>query len=314
MKKVLSFVLAVLMMFSFAPFTLAADEIHVYVEGQKVIFDVPPQTINNRTMVPIRAIFEAMGATVEWNAETKTAVCVKDDTTVKMTLNSTTEYINDVPQKMDVAPVIINNRTLAPARYVAEAFGYYVNWDQVTRSVLISKDKNFDISQVRDGSREHPYKFGDKVTITFRKLTFSLDDDEYVPPLGKYEFTINGLLSPKEAEEKFDFGLFNPIEDQWVIDANVKLVDYAEENSCSYYSMANKSCVVSNEFSPGGSLTWYKTLPSYKTVELYKGGSSACYIPIRKDDIAEGESCDYFTIVVYSGVNGKEETIWFSLK
>ena len=45
-----------------------------------------------------------------------------------MTLNSKTEYINDVPYEMDVAPVIVDNRTLAPARYVAEAFGYFVNY------------------------------------------------------------------------------------------------------------------------------------------------------------------------------------------
>ena len=53
-----------------------------------------------------------------------------------MTLNSTTEYINDTAYAMDVMPVIINGRTLAPARYVAEAFGYYVNWDEMTQSVL----------------------------------------------------------------------------------------------------------------------------------------------------------------------------------
>ncbi len=77
-------------------------------------------------MVPIRAIFEAMGATVDWDDATQTAICTKDSTVVKMTLNSTTEYINDVPVTMDVTPVIISGRTLAPARYVAEAFGYNV--------------------------------------------------------------------------------------------------------------------------------------------------------------------------------------------
>lgn len=77
-------------------------------------------------MVPIRAIFEAMGATVDWDDATQTAICTKDSTVVKMTLNSTTEYINDVPVTMDVTPVIIFGRTLAPARYVAEAFGYNV--------------------------------------------------------------------------------------------------------------------------------------------------------------------------------------------
>ena len=110
----------------------AAGEISVYlkgysgVNGEKISFDILPQNVNGQTMVPIRAIFEAMGATVDWDDATQTAICTKDSTVVKMTLNSTTEYINDVPVTMDVTPVIISGRTLAPARYVAEAFGYNV--------------------------------------------------------------------------------------------------------------------------------------------------------------------------------------------
>lgn len=66
-------------------------------------------------MVPIRVIFETMGATVEWDNITKSATCKKKSTIVKMTLNDTTEVINDAPYTMDVAPVIIDGRTLAPA-------------------------------------------------------------------------------------------------------------------------------------------------------------------------------------------------------
>lgn len=98
----------------------AAGEIGVYlkgysgVDGEKISFDILPQNVNGRTMVPIRAIFEAMGATVDWDDTTQPAICTKDSTVVKMTLNSTTEYINDVPVTMDVTPVIISGRTLAP--------------------------------------------------------------------------------------------------------------------------------------------------------------------------------------------------------
>ncbi len=98
----------------------AAGEISVYlkgysgVDGEKISFDILPQNVNGRTMVPIRAIFEAMGATVDWDDTTQPAICTKDSTVVKMTLNSTTEYINDVPVTMDVTPVIISGRTLAP--------------------------------------------------------------------------------------------------------------------------------------------------------------------------------------------------------
>ena len=196
MKKIISLLLVVGLVLSSATLAFANEnEISVYVEGQKVSFDVPPQTINDRTMVPIRAIFEVMGATVNWDNATQTAICTKDNTVVKMTLNSKIEYINDVPYEMDVAPVIVDNRTLAPARYVAEAFGYFVNWDGNTKSVLINKT-----STIKDGTKENPYEFGDKVSITF----WDAYDFEATKAVGKYEFTLNKLMSPKDMEIKFN--------------------------------------------------------------------------------------------------------------
>ena len=176
----------------------AAGEISVYlkgysgVDGEKISFDILPQNVNGRTMVPIRAIFEAMGATVDWDDATQTAICTKDSTVVKMTLNSTTEYINDVPVTMDVTPVIISGRTLAPARYVAEAFGYNVKWDEMTRLVLISKDTNYSSADVVDGTREHPYKLGNTISFTF----YGYDD-----VIGNCTLTLSSLLSPDEMKK-----------------------------------------------------------------------------------------------------------------
>lgn len=120
-KKFVSLVSVVILAISSVTCVSAADEgIKVYLEGSKINFDVQPQTINDRTMVSIRAIFEAMGANVAWDDATQTAISTKDNTTVKMTLNSTTEYINDTTYTMDVTPVIINGRTLAPACVLME--------------------------------------------------------------------------------------------------------------------------------------------------------------------------------------------------
>ena len=144
MKKVLSILMITIMLFSSMAVTTSADnnEISVYLDGVKIEFDVKPQIINGRTMVPIRAIFEKMGAVVEWDGNTSSAICTKDDTVVKMTVNSMDMYINNQSQKMDIAPVVIDGRTLAPARYVAEAFGADVKWDQVNNSVIITSNKN----------------------------------------------------------------------------------------------------------------------------------------------------------------------------
>lgn len=139
MKKILSVILIAIMLLSAMTFSVSASgEISVYLDAAKIEFDVKPQIINGRTMVPIRAIFESMGADVLWDKDTRSAICTKNDTVVKMTVDSTRMYINNQLTIMDVSPVIIDGRTLAPARYVAEAFGAEVSWDADNSSVLIT--------------------------------------------------------------------------------------------------------------------------------------------------------------------------------
>lgn len=305
MKKIISLLLVVGLVLSSATLTFANEnEISVYVEGQKVSFDVPPQTINDRTMVPIRAIFEVMGATVNWDNATQTAICTKDNTVVKMTLNSKTEYINDVPYEMDVAPVIVDNRTLAPARYVAEAFGYFVNWDGNTKSVLINKT-----STIKDGTKENPYEFGDKVSITF----WDAYDFEATKAVGKYEFTLNKLMSPKDMEIKFNDSSYSYDSNRWYLNGNIVLNDYVNDGVCSFQDMMYDSKVVASNMVPCEYYSWYIDPSSYRFVELYKGGNTECYIPVQIDEIAEGQSADYFTITFYDSKD-TTKTIWFSLK
>ena len=144
MKKILSVIMITIMLFSTMMFPVSADngEISVYLDTAEIEFDVKPQIINGRTMVPIRAIFEKMGAVVEWDGNTSSAICTKGNTVVKMTVNSMDMYINNQLTKMDISPVVINGRTLAPARYVAEAFGADVKWDQNNNAVVITSSKN----------------------------------------------------------------------------------------------------------------------------------------------------------------------------
>ena len=144
MKKIAILIISLMMFFVGA--VSAENDISVMVNGEKILFDVSPQIIDGRTMVPIRAIFEVMGAEVEWDDATKTAICTKDSLTVRMTVGSTIEKINNAEVTMDIAPVVINGRTLAPARYVAEAFGYNVVWNGTQKTVIITSE-DFDNSQ-----------------------------------------------------------------------------------------------------------------------------------------------------------------------
>lgn len=309
MKKFISLLIAVISVFCLTVCANAADEkINVYLDGfygtdgQKINFDVSPQTINNRTMVPIRAIFEAMGATVDWDDATQTAKCVKDATTVEMTLNSTTEYINGTPNEMDVSPVVIDGRTLAPARYVAEAFGYHVSWDEMTQTVLISKDEKYSISDVVDGTRAHPYKFGTPVTYKF----YGYDEEN-----GTCTITLEKLLSPEEVKEITEYS-----SDRWYIKGHLKLDEYSSDDECSDSELAYSSEAVSNKFKKLGNYTWYSSLASFgHYISLYSGGETDCYIPIITESLTEGETADYFTITYRSGTKyDDKKTIWFSLK
>ena len=112
-------------------------DISVLIDGTQVEFDVQPQIIDNRIMVPIRSVFEALGADVEWKEESQTAVSTRENVQVEMTLNSQDLYINGQKTQMDTSPLIISGRVLAPIRYAAEAFGGKVQWNDAEQRVTI---------------------------------------------------------------------------------------------------------------------------------------------------------------------------------
>jgi len=112
--------------------------IKVILNGEQLSFDEPPQMINGRTMVPLRAVFTAMGASVSWNSSTQTVTAKKGDTVVVMTVGNTSPTINGKVKTIDQPSVVINGRILAPLRFVAEAFGGTVTWDNATRTATIT--------------------------------------------------------------------------------------------------------------------------------------------------------------------------------
>ena len=115
-----------------------ASDISVIVDGKTLSFDVPPQITNGRTLVPLRAIFEEIGAAIEWDGDSQTVTAVKGETVVVLTIGSHTPTINGETVTIDQPGVIVNGRTLAPLRFVAEAFGGTVEWDGETQTASIS--------------------------------------------------------------------------------------------------------------------------------------------------------------------------------
>ena len=107
--------------------------------GTTYELDVPAQIVDNRTLVPLRAIFEALGATVEWDEATRTVTSTKGGTTVKLTIGDNKIYVNGVTRELDVPAQIINSRTMVPTRAIAEAYGCAVEWDESARVVTVKK-------------------------------------------------------------------------------------------------------------------------------------------------------------------------------
>lgn len=113
------------------------DEIRVYIDDRIIPFDVPPLIINSRTMLPLRAILEALGAEVLWDGPTQTITATKGETTILLVIGSSEAYVNGVLTMIDAPPVIVDSRTLVPARFLAESMKSKVEWNGITRVVEI---------------------------------------------------------------------------------------------------------------------------------------------------------------------------------
>lgn len=135
MKKILSIAISVLMLF--ACLNVSAQNISVELDANKLEFDTPPVNIEGRVLVPVRAILEAMGATVLWNETQRTVTSNLENTTVVMTIESNEMKINGEKKTIDVPAKIIGDRTMVPARAITEAFGADVSWDAHNNTVKI---------------------------------------------------------------------------------------------------------------------------------------------------------------------------------
>lgn len=93
---------------------------------------------NGRTLVPLRAIFEALGAEVFWNGETQTVTAKKGDTEIQLVIGGEA-YKNGQLIPLDVPAKSFNGRTLVPLRFVSEALGCQTGWNSETQTITINR-------------------------------------------------------------------------------------------------------------------------------------------------------------------------------
>ena len=138
-------------------------EIGVVLDGMAVDFDVAPLIQNNRTLVPFRAVAEALNINVRWDNDRRQVIAGDDSGSVILTVDSPYAQVNKSVVEMDTAPIIIQGRTLVPLRFFAEAFGCEVDWKQETRTVvMISPPKIMSVTGF--------YALGDKESSSWTDL------------------------------------------------------------------------------------------------------------------------------------------------
>ena len=138
MKKTVLIITLIVFVISMSFPVLASDEIPVYIDEGLLHLDNAPVIMDGRTLAPMRGLFEALGAQVDWDGGTQTAIGMRDGITVRIPIGSTNPTINGQVQTIDVEARVIDGRTYIPLRFVGEAFGDNVLWDGSTRSIRIT--------------------------------------------------------------------------------------------------------------------------------------------------------------------------------
>lgn len=143
MKKRYSVIILALLVLSGSA-AFAGDDVTVLVNGKKVVSDVPAAIVSDRTMLPFRAVFNALGVkddSIKWDQNSRSIEVNSGGKYIFLAVGSPGALIGDTLITLDAVPYIENSRTFVPVRFVSEALGANVKWDENTRTVTITKKK-----------------------------------------------------------------------------------------------------------------------------------------------------------------------------
>ena len=118
----------------------AKKDIGIVIDGKRIQMEKSPVIINGRTLVPVRSIFEDMGASVTWNSKNNTVDVVGGKTTINMRIGYMSAKVNGELRKTDVPPVIVDGATMVPVRFIAESLNSDVRWNPSTATVSIASN------------------------------------------------------------------------------------------------------------------------------------------------------------------------------
>ena len=145
---------AVFLLLSFTNALAAPSGISVFIDGEPLVTDVAPIETNGRTLVPMRAIGEALGAQVDYFDADRSITVTRGNLVIRLVIDSTTVSVNGVVSELDVPATVVDGRTLVPLRFVGESLRATVEWVNETRYVLITSFKEIPNVPVLNGMQD----------------------------------------------------------------------------------------------------------------------------------------------------------------
>ena len=189
MKKLICMVICITIVAGlFNSAALASEEIKVILNGERLSFSVPPIVVDGSTLVPMRAIFEALDANVQWNAGSRTVTATRGNTEISLQIDSAVATVNKTNVVLNVPARVVNGSTLVPLRFVGESLDCDVKWDGTSRQITI------DSKQVGGMYDEFPSiprleNIRPSLQIWFSYQLFSSKDSILLPPADIYHYT-----------------------------------------------------------------------------------------------------------------------------
>ena len=158
-----------------------SNDITVTYDGENISFDVQPEIVDDRVMVPMRTIFETFGAKVKWDSDTQTITAKKKSKTIQMTIGSNDMTKNDETYSSDVAPIIEDGRTLVPIRAISDMLGLDVEWNEKNNTVTITTPQDDEDESWKNNTGtvdlDNVEVTGDGISVSDNVITISKDGD-----------------------------------------------------------------------------------------------------------------------------------------
>jgi len=162
------------------------NKIVVEIDGNVQSFEQSPVLVNDITLVPLRGIFEELGAKVKWDNNLKKVTADKGNDNITLTIGSKKAYKNGAVVDLDVEANIINQTTMVPLRFVSESLGSTVNWDNQTKKITISAKnekeqiKENDLTATDTLTQTEAVQLAIKNSITLKNLDEEVERLELV--------------------------------------------------------------------------------------------------------------------------------------